>query len=113
MPTRSPRPRQRLSVRVAALFVAVTLLGIGLVGSLIYQQLKREVEETLETFLLNIARTGALLIDPVLHAEVEATLAQDSDAYRRLRTSLAAIQDENGVETPIYTLTGFDAGAPR
>ena len=111
MPTRSPRPWQRLSVRVAALFVAVTLLGIGLVGSLIYQQLKREVEETLGTFLLNIARTGALLIDPVLHAEVEATLAQDSDAYRRLRTSLAAIQDENGVETPIYTLTGFDAGA--
>ena len=63
--------------------------------------------------MLNIARTGALLINPALHAEVEATLTQDSEAYRSLRSTLAAIQDVNGVETPIYTLTGFDAGARR
>ncbi len=105
------RPWQRLSVRVAALFLAVTLLGIGLVGFLIYQRQKREVEETLGAFLLNIARTGVLLIDPKLHAEVEATLTQESEAYRRLRATLAAIQDENRVETPIYTLTDFDAEA--
>ncbi len=111
MDTPTLRPWQRLSVRVAALFLAVTLLGIALVGVLIYERQKREVEETLGIFLLNIARTGALLIDPALHAEVEAALTQDSDAYRRLRSTLAAIQDENRVETPIYTLTGFDAGA--
>jgi class 3 adenylate cyclase len=105
------RPWQRLSIRVAALFLAVTLLGIGLVGFLIYQRQKREVEETLGAFLLNIARTGVLLIDPTLHAEVEATLTQESEAYRRLRATLAAIQDENRVETPIYTLTHFDAAA--
>src|SRR5574341_611517 len=105
------RPWQRLSVRVAALFLAVTLLGIGLVGFLIYQRQKREVEETLGAFLLNIARTGVLLIDPALHAEVEATRTQESEAYRRLRATLAAIQDENRVETPIYTLTDFDAAA--
>jgi HD-GYP domain-containing protein (c-di-GMP phosphodiesterase class II) len=58
---------------------------------------------------LNIARTGVLLVDPTLHGEVEATLTQNSDAYRRLRAALAAIQDENRIETPIYTLTGFDA----
>jgi class 3 adenylate cyclase len=98
---------------VAALFVAVTLLGIGLVGFLVYQRQKREIEETLGTFLLNIARTGALLVDPALHADVESTRTQDSDAYRRLRATLAAIQDENRVETPIYTLTDFDANARR
>ncbi len=113
LPTAPLRPWQRLSVRLAALFVAVTLLGIGVVGVLIYQQQKREVEETLGTFLLNIARTGVLLIDPALHAEVEATLRQDSEAYRRLRATLAAIQDENRVETPIYTLTGFEPAARR
>ncbi|HWT77182.1 MAG TPA: adenylate/guanylate cyclase domain-containing protein, partial [Candidatus Methylomirabilis sp.] len=78
---------------------------------LIYERQKREVEETLGIFLLNIARTGALLIDPKLHAEVEATLTQDSEAYRHLRSTLAQIQDVNGVETPTYTLTGFDAKA--
>ncbi|HYA02173.1 MAG TPA: adenylate/guanylate cyclase domain-containing protein, partial [Syntrophobacteria bacterium] len=104
------RPWQQLSVRVAALFLAVTLLGIALVGFLIYERQKQEVEETLGIFLLNIARTGALLIDPALHAEVEATLTQDLEAYHRLRSTLAEIQDVNHVETPIYTLTGFDAG---
>jgi adenylate cyclase len=103
------RPWERLSIRVAVLFVAVTLVGIGLVGFLIYQQQKRELEETLGGFLLSIARTGVLLIEPALHAEVEATRTQESEAYRRLQATLAAIQDENRVETPIYTLTDFNA----
>ncbi|HLE42850.1 MAG TPA: adenylate/guanylate cyclase domain-containing protein, partial [Methylomirabilota bacterium] len=110
MPAVPPRPWQRLGVRVAAGFVAVTLLGIALVGYLIYERQKQLLQETLATFLLNIARTGAIFIDPALHAEVERTLTQDSEAYRRVRAVLAAIQDENGVATPIYTLTGFDAG---
>jgi sigma-B regulation protein RsbU (phosphoserine phosphatase) len=98
-------------VRVAALFAAVTLLGIGLASFLIYQEQKQELEETLGALLVGIARTAALLIDPALHADVEATMTRESEAYRRLRATLAAIQDENRVETPIYTLTGFDAEA--
>jgi class 3 adenylate cyclase len=105
------RPWQRLTVRVAALFVAVTLLGISIASFLIYQEQKQELEETLGALLVGIARTGALLVDPALHAEVEATMTRDSEAYRRLRAALAAIQDENQVDTPIYTLTGFDAEA--
>jgi len=106
-----PRVWQRLSVRVAAGFVAVTLLGVGLVGGLLYERQKRILQETLATFLLNIARTGALFIDAELHAEVQATRTQGSDAYRRVRAVLAAIQDENRVPTPIYTLTDFDPAA--
>jgi class 3 adenylate cyclase len=107
------RPWQRLSLRVAVLFVAVTLLAVGLAGSLIYEEQKRELEDTLGTLLLNIARTGALLVDAALHVEVERTLTQDSEAYRRVRAALAAIQDQNRVETPIYTLTDYDAAARR
>jgi len=104
------RPFHRLSVRVAAGFVAVTLLGVGLMGVLIYERQKQILQETLGTLLLSTARTGALKIDPVLHAQVEATLTQDSDAYRRVRADLAKVQDANpDVTTPIYTLTGFDA----
>jgi len=111
MPPLRPHFWQRLGVRVAASFAVVTVLGIGLVGFLIYQQQKQTLEETLGTLLLNMSRTGALLIDPALHAEVEATLTQETTAYARLRSALAAIQDENRVETPIYTLTGFDGDA--
>ena len=104
------RPWQRLSVRVAALLAAVTLIGIGLVGVLIYEKQKGELEETLGGFLMSIARTGALLVDPALHAEVEAAMRQDIDAYARLRAALAAIQDENRLDTPIYTLSALDLG---
>src|SRR5262249_28646070 len=106
-PTELPirlRPWQRLSVRIRALFVAVTLLAVGLGGVVIYERQKRDLEATLGTLLLNIARTGALLVDPRLHTEVEHTLTQNSDAYRRVRAVLAAVQDENRVETPVYTL---------
>ncbi|HYU15013.1 MAG TPA: adenylate/guanylate cyclase domain-containing protein, partial [Candidatus Acidoferrum sp.] len=107
------RPWQRLSLRVAALFVAVTVLAVALVGGLIYERQKRELPETLSALLLSIARTGALLIDPARHGEVERTLTRDSDAYRRLRAELAAVQDANRVATPIYTLTDFDQLASR
>ncbi|HEU4369520.1 MAG TPA: adenylate/guanylate cyclase domain-containing protein [Methylomirabilota bacterium] len=116
--TRAIRPLrlrawQRLSVRAVGLLVAVTIVAIGVVGTLVYQHQKRDLQATLGTLLLNIARTGALLVEPALHAEVQRTLSGDSDAYRRVRAALAAIQDENGLETPIYTLTDFDQVSRR
>jgi class 3 adenylate cyclase len=112
-PSVRPRAWQRLSVRVVAGFVAITLLGIGLVGWLLYERQKRILQDDLAMFLLNIARTGALFLDPEAHREVEATRAQDSEAYRRVRATLAAIQDQNELRDPIYTLTDFDPAGRR
>ncbi len=103
------RPWQRLSVRVAGLFVAVTLLAVGLVGEVLYERQKRETEATLGALLLNIARTGAYLIDPDLHMVVQRTLTQETSAYLRVRQALSIVQDENRIETPVYTLTDYDA----
>src|SRR5207245_10924182 len=103
------RPWQRLSVRVAGLFVAVTLLAVGLVGEVLYERQKRETEATLGALLLNIARTGAYLIDPNLHMVVQRTLTQETSAYLRVRHALSIVQYENRIETPVYTLTDFDA----
>ena len=58
------RPWQRLGLRLAALFAAVTVLAVGVVGTWIYDRQRREVEETVGIQLLNIARVGALLVDP-------------------------------------------------
>ena len=107
-PLSALRPWQRLSVRVAALFVAVTLLAVGLVGQILYERQKRDTEETLGALLLNIARTGAYLIEPTQHLVVQQTLSQETSAYRRVRQALAIIQDENGIATPVYTLTDYD-----
>jgi putative nucleotidyltransferase with HDIG domain len=100
---------RRLSWRLGASFLLLTALGILLSGLLQYRAQEQELRENLGSMLLHIASTGALLVDPQLHAEVESTLTQNSDAYRSVRTALAKIQDENNIETPIYTLTGFDA----
>jgi len=99
----------RLSWRLGVSFLLLTALGILLSGLLQYRAQEQELRDTLGSLLLNIARTGALLIDPQLHAEVEATLTQNTEAYREVRAALAMIQDENQIQTPIYTLTGFDA----
>jgi putative nucleotidyltransferase with HDIG domain len=99
---------RRLSWRLGASFLLLTAIGILLSGFLQYRAQEQELRETLGSLLLNIARTGALFVDPQLHAQVEATLTQDSDAYRSVRASLAMIQDVNKIQTPIYTLTGFD-----
>jgi len=100
---------RRLSWRLGASFLLLTALGILLSGFLQYRAQDQWLRRSLGSLLLNIARTGALLVDPALHAEVESTRSQDSNAYRRLRAALVAIQDVNRIETPIYTLTGFDA----
>jgi class 3 adenylate cyclase len=102
------RPWQRLGVKIAAAFALLTLLTVGLVGGLVHERQKREVEDTVGTQLLNIARTAVLLVDPTLHAEVQATLSRESTAYQRLRKSLAAVQTETLLTTPIRTLADFD-----
>lgn len=102
---------RRLGWRLGTSFLVLTTLGILLSGFLQYRAQDEELRRSLGAVLLNIAQTGALLVDPALHADVAATLSSDSEAYRRVRASLAAIQDANGIETPIYTLTGFDPAA--
>jgi class 3 adenylate cyclase len=94
---------------MAGLFVIVTLLAVGLVGEVLYERQKRETEATLGALLLNVARTGAYLIDPDLHMVVQRTLTQETSAYLKVRRALAIVQDENRIETPVYTLTNYDA----
>jgi class 3 adenylate cyclase len=104
---------QRLGVRLAALFALVTFLAVALVGAVVFQRQKREVEDGVGTQLLNIARISALLIDPALHAEVQASLREHSRAYARLRQTLATIREEAVLPTPIYTLAIEDAAAGK
>jgi class 3 adenylate cyclase len=98
-----------LSVRLAALFAIVTLVAVGLVGGLVYQRQKREVEDTVGTQLLNIARVASLLVDPATLAEVERARSTTSPAYRRLQATLAAVRTETLLPSPVYLLADLDA----
>ena len=105
------RPWQRLSVRLAAFFAAVTFLAVGAVGAMTYTRQQREVEDSVGTQLLNIARVAAL--DPRLHVAVDASQSPDSAGYRQARRAMAAIQDETLLTSPITILTGIQPGTPE
>jgi HAMP domain-containing protein len=104
---------RRLGWRLSAAFVSVTAIGILVSGGLQYRAQAAGIRTSLGALLLNIARTGALLVDPALHLEVQLTRTADSDAYRYLQRSLASIQDANQVETPISTLSDYEPTAHR
>jgi hypothetical protein len=102
------RPWQRLGVRLAAAFALLTLVTVGLVGALVHERQKREVEDTVGTQLLNISRTAVLLIDPAVHAEAQASVSRDSPAAAKIKKALLAVQTETLLTTPIRTLADFD-----
>lgn len=95
-------------MRLAALFAIVTLVAVGLVGGLVYQRQKREVEDTVGTQLLNIARVAALLIDPAALAEADRARSATSPAYRRLQAVLAAVRTETLLPAPVSALGDLD-----
>src|SRR5438093_9589809 len=104
------RPWQRLSTRMVAAFVLVTIFAIGLAAFLMFygivdvpllgrleavrdiQGLSRLLEEVVSAKLLNLTRVGVLLIDPAAHAEAQRTPDPDSGAHRRVRAALVSIQ---------------------
>src|SRR5499433_507478 len=111
-PERGPasrlHPWQRLSVRLALLLTAVTLLAVGAVGGITYKRYQRELADTVGTQLLNIARVTALAVDPGLHGQVQRGLDPRAQAYLRIKRELVTIQNELLLTTPIYTISNFD-----
>ncbi len=89
------RPWQRLGVKLALAFALLALVTVGLVGALVYERQKREVEDTVGTQLLNIARTAVLLVDPAVHADAQAAMSRDSPAYARIKKALVAVADRD------------------
>jgi class 3 adenylate cyclase len=99
---------RRLAVRLALAFALLTFLSVVIVGVLVRERQKRELEDAVGTQLLNIARVAVLLVDPAEHAELERGGRVESAAYRRLRATLAAVQREVLLTTPIRTLVAYD-----
>ena len=105
--------RRRLAVRLALAFALLSFLSVTVVGLLVRERQKSELEDAVGTQLLNIARVAVLLVDPVRHDEVRHSMHADSGAYRQLRTALADVQREVLLTTPIRTLVDYDAAGGR
>ena len=95
---------RRLGWRLGASLLALTALGILLSGLLQYRDQQRNLREVLGHLLLNIARTGALLIHGDQHQAVVAAGRNDTPQYQAIRRRLEEIQAANQLTDPIYTL---------
>ena len=130
--TRPPlRLWQRLSTRMVAAFVLVTLFAIGLAAFVMLyglagvpllgrleavrdvQGLSRLLEEVVSAKLLNLTRVGVLLINPLAQAEAQRTPDPHPEAQQRVRAALVSIQNAGELTTPVYTLTDYDAATQR
>ncbi len=104
---------RRLGWRLTASFLLLTALGIFLSGLLQYQEQERWVRESLGSLLLNIARTGALLVDGDLHERVVKEGRNDTDAYESIRAKLEQIREKNELGDPVYTLSDVEGKMAR
>jgi class 3 adenylate cyclase len=104
---------RRLAVRLALAFAVLTFLSVAIVGVLVRERQKRELEDAVGTQLLNIARVAVLLVDPAQHAALERVRDPASAAYRHARTALVNVQREVLLTTPIRTLVDYDRSGRR
>lgn len=116
---------------MVAAFVLVTVFAVALAAFLMFrgltdvplldrlstvqdfQGLRQVLEEAVSAKVLNLARTGVLLIDAEAHAAVQRTLNQDSEAYRRVQAALSSIRRAGELTTPVYTLSDYDPVTQR
>src|SRR5262249_9516786 len=96
---------RRVTTRLAASFLAITVLGIVLSGYVQYRELKQDFQQVMGPLVLDIARTGVLLVDGDQHQAVVAKGRNDTPAYAAVRAQLLRIQEANQLEAPVYTLT--------
>ena len=104
---------RRFGWRLGASFLLLTALGILVSGLLQYRVQDHLLRQSLGGLLLNIARTGALLVDGDLHRNLVDSGRNDTAEYTRLRSQLARIQETNQLADPVYTLSHVQGDMAR
>jgi len=113
----SPRARlpfwRRLGWRLSATILVLTALGILVSGFLQYRAQEQWIRQSLGSLLLNIARTGALLVDGDLHEKVVREGRTDTPEYTQVWTQLRRIQEANQLADAVYTLSDINGDTAK
>ena len=104
---------RRLGWRLTVAVLLLTAVGILASGLLQYRAQERFLRESLGGLLLNIARTGALLVDGDAHEQVVRAGRNDTPEYLALRDRLLLIQETNQLGDAVYTLSNIDGDSAR
>jgi HAMP domain-containing protein len=112
-PTTALPPWRRLGWRLTGAVLLLTAAGVLASGLLQYRAQERLLRQSLGSLLLNIARTGALLVDGELHERVVRDGRNDSAEYLALRDRLLLIQETNRLGDAVATLSGIEGDRAR
>ena len=104
---------RRLGWRLTAAALLLTALGILGSGLLQYRAQERWLRASLGALLLNIARTGGLLVDGTLHERVVRAGRNDTAEYQTLRDRLLLIQETNQLGDAVFTLSHLEGDTAR
>jgi HAMP domain-containing protein len=104
---------RRLGWRLTVAVLLLTAVGILASGLLQYRAQERFLRESLGGLLLNIARTGALLVDGDAHEQVVRAGRNDTPEYLALRDRLLLIQETNQLADAVYTLSNIEGDTAR
>ncbi len=104
---------RRLAWRLGGSLILLTALGILLSGLLQYRAQDRLLRQSLGSLLLNIARTGALLVDGDMHQAAVEGGRTDTPAYQAIREQLRQIQETNQLKDAVYTLSNLEGAVAR
>ena len=104
---------RRLGWRLTGAVLLLTAVGILASGLLQYRAQERFLRESLGGLLLNIARTGALLVDGDAHEQVVRAGRNDTLEYLALRDRLLLIQETNQLGDAVYTLSNIEGETAR
>src|SRR5260370_8739787 len=106
---RARRPLGRgLGWRLTASILLLTALGILVSGLLQYRAQEEWIRQSLGSLLLNIARTGALLVDGDVHQRVVKEGRTDTPEYTEVWAQLRRIQQANQLANAGYPLSDLN-----
>ncbi len=104
---------RRLGWRLTGAVLLLTAAGVLASGVLEYRAQERLLRQSLGSLLLNIARTGALLVDGDLHERVVRNGRNDTAEYLALRDRLLLIQETNRLGDAVSTLSAIEGEQAR
>ena len=104
---------RRLGWRLSAAVLLLTALGILVSGFLQYRAQEEWIRQSLGSLLLNIARTGALLVDGEVHQKVVKDGRTDTPEYKAVWAELRRIQEANQLADAVYTLSDIERDAAK
>lgn len=99
-----PKKYFSLKTKITLLVVSFTLLTLGVIFTMTFFNIKKDLRADLKNRLINMASIGALLIDGDQHNVIKNRSDESTDTYLDIKNKLKRIRDSGTDISYVYTL---------